>query len=275
MTALAPSLQAYFTDRLIGQRAASPNTIAAYRLTFCLLLRFASQRTGKPPSELDIAQLDAPLIAAFLEHLQQERGKLGRDPQQPPRGDPLAVRIPRPAPPRARRHDPARARDPAQADRAQPARLPHRTGSRRATRRLRPGRLDRPARPRDARAHDPSRAADIGTGRTRLPGHHARRRRQRAYDRQGPQGTTNAADTADQSDAQRLASGARRRPRGPALSRRSPASASAATRSNGASPATWPSPPRPARQSPPSGSRCTRCGTPPRCASCSPATTSP
>jgi len=74
MTALAPSLQAYFTDRLIGQRAASPNTIAAYRLTFCLLLRFASQRTGKPPSELDIAQLDAPLIAAFLEHLQQERG---------------------------------------------------------------------------------------------------------------------------------------------------------------------------------------------------------
>jgi len=74
MSALAPTLQAYFTDRLIGQRAASPNTIAAYRLTFCLLLRFASQRTGKPPSELDIAQLDAPLIAAFLEHLQQERG---------------------------------------------------------------------------------------------------------------------------------------------------------------------------------------------------------
>jgi site-specific recombinase XerD len=74
MSALAPALQAYFTDRLIGQRAASPNTIAAYRLTFCLLLRFASQRTGKPPSDLDIAQLDAPLIAAFLEHLQQGRG---------------------------------------------------------------------------------------------------------------------------------------------------------------------------------------------------------
>jgi integrase/recombinase XerD len=39
MSALAPTLQAYFTDRLIGQRAASPNTIGAYRLTFCLLLR--------------------------------------------------------------------------------------------------------------------------------------------------------------------------------------------------------------------------------------------
>jgi integrase/recombinase XerD len=41
MTALAPSMRAYFTDRLIGQRSASPNTIAAYRHTFRLLLRFA------------------------------------------------------------------------------------------------------------------------------------------------------------------------------------------------------------------------------------------
>jgi integrase/recombinase XerD len=74
MTALAPALQAYFTDRLIGQRSASPNTIAAYRHTFRLLLGFATARTGKPPSELDIAQLDAQLIAAFLEHLEKERG---------------------------------------------------------------------------------------------------------------------------------------------------------------------------------------------------------
>ena len=74
MTALAPSLQAYFVDRLIGQRSASPNTIAAYRDTFRLLLAFATQRTGTPPSQLDIATLDAPLIAAFLEYLQRERG---------------------------------------------------------------------------------------------------------------------------------------------------------------------------------------------------------
>ena len=50
MTALAPSLQAYFTDRLIGQRSASPNTIAAYRHTFRLLLGFATERTGKRPA---------------------------------------------------------------------------------------------------------------------------------------------------------------------------------------------------------------------------------
>jgi len=74
MSALAPALQAYFTDRLIGQRGASPNTIAAYCHTFRLLLRFASKRTRKPPSELDISQLDAPLIAAFLDHLEHERG---------------------------------------------------------------------------------------------------------------------------------------------------------------------------------------------------------
>jgi site-specific recombinase XerD len=74
MTALAPTLEAYFTDRLIGQRAASQNTIAAYRDTFRLLLGFATQRTGTPPSDLDIAALDAPLIAAFLEYLQTDRG---------------------------------------------------------------------------------------------------------------------------------------------------------------------------------------------------------
>jgi site-specific recombinase XerD len=74
MSALAPAMQAYFTDRLVAQRGASPNTIAAYCQTFRLLLGFASNRTGKPPSELDIAQLDAPLIAAFLEHLEKARG---------------------------------------------------------------------------------------------------------------------------------------------------------------------------------------------------------
>jgi hypothetical protein len=72
-TALAPSLQAYFTQRLIGERAASPNTIASCKLAFQLLLAFASKATGKAPSSLDIADLDAPLIASFLTHLEQDR----------------------------------------------------------------------------------------------------------------------------------------------------------------------------------------------------------
>ena len=73
MTLLAPSMQGYFTDRLIGQRRASPNTISAYRHTFQLLLRFVTDRTGTPPSALNISDLDAPLIAAFLDHLEHER----------------------------------------------------------------------------------------------------------------------------------------------------------------------------------------------------------
>ncbi len=78
MTALAPTLQAFFTDRLTRQRNASPHTIAAYRDTLRLLLGFAAQRTGKPPSRLDIADLDAPLIGAFLDHLEHDRGNSAR-----------------------------------------------------------------------------------------------------------------------------------------------------------------------------------------------------
>ena len=73
MSALAPSMQAFFTDRLIGQRCASPNTIAAYKTTFRLLLGFTSQRTETTPSNLDIVDLDASLVAAFLEHLETDR----------------------------------------------------------------------------------------------------------------------------------------------------------------------------------------------------------
>jgi integrase/recombinase XerD len=73
VSALAPTLQAFFIDRLIGQRAASPNTVAAYKQTFRLLLAFAAQRVGKAPSALDIGELDAALIAAFLAYLAHDR----------------------------------------------------------------------------------------------------------------------------------------------------------------------------------------------------------
>jgi integrase/recombinase XerD len=73
MTALAPVLQAFFTDRLMAQRRASPHTIAGYRGTFRLLLGFATTTIGKAPSALDIDDLDAPLIAAFLDYIEHER----------------------------------------------------------------------------------------------------------------------------------------------------------------------------------------------------------
>ena len=73
MTGLATTLQAFFTDRLVRQRQVSANTIQAYRDTLRLLLVFASERQGKSPVRLDIDDLDAPLIGAFLDHLERER----------------------------------------------------------------------------------------------------------------------------------------------------------------------------------------------------------
>jgi integrase/recombinase XerD len=73
VSALAPTLESYFTERLIGQRQASANTVAAYRDAWRLLLGFAQTQTGKTPNRLDLGDLDAALISAFLEHLETER----------------------------------------------------------------------------------------------------------------------------------------------------------------------------------------------------------
>jgi len=72
--ATLPSLiERFFTQRLMHQRNASPHTIASYRDTFRLLFAFAQVRLGKPPSRLDLADLDAPFIGAFLDDLEASR----------------------------------------------------------------------------------------------------------------------------------------------------------------------------------------------------------
>jgi site-specific recombinase XerD len=73
MTLIAPTLQAFFTDRLAAQRQASPRTIAAYRDTLRLLLGFTHCQTGKLPAQLDWDDLNATMISAFLNHLERER----------------------------------------------------------------------------------------------------------------------------------------------------------------------------------------------------------
>jgi hypothetical protein len=73
MSMLAPVLESFFTDRLNRQLHASAHTVRAYRDTFRLLLGYAHQRTGKQPSQLDLADLDAALITGFLDHLEHER----------------------------------------------------------------------------------------------------------------------------------------------------------------------------------------------------------
>ena len=59
MSALAPLLQTFFTERLARQRDASPHTIASYRDSFRLLLTFLHQQTGTTPTKLQLEDLDA------------------------------------------------------------------------------------------------------------------------------------------------------------------------------------------------------------------------
>jgi integrase/recombinase XerD len=74
MSALAPTLEAFFTDRLMRQRRASPNTVAAYRDTFRLLFGYVLEATGKTPAKLDLEDLDAATVGGFLHHLEVGRG---------------------------------------------------------------------------------------------------------------------------------------------------------------------------------------------------------
>src|SRR5712692_2963934 len=77
-TTFAGLLEAFFTDRLMRQRHVSPHTIVSYRATFRQLLRFAQDRLKKPPAQMGLEDLDAPLIGAFLDHAEKVRGLSAR-----------------------------------------------------------------------------------------------------------------------------------------------------------------------------------------------------
>jgi site-specific recombinase XerD len=74
VTAAAATVQAFFTERLTRQRRASPHTIAAYRDTLRLLLSFAAEHAATVPCRIGFADLTAPVITAFLDHCEQQRG---------------------------------------------------------------------------------------------------------------------------------------------------------------------------------------------------------
>lgn len=78
MTALAPTLQSFFTVYLIGQRGASPHTISAYRDTFRLLLDYTWRHTGIAPRDIDVSDITADLVADFLTYLEHVRGNTVR-----------------------------------------------------------------------------------------------------------------------------------------------------------------------------------------------------
>jgi site-specific recombinase XerD len=78
MSVLAPTLQRFFTERLVRQRQASPATIASYRDSLRLLIGFAAAHTGRPPSRLGFDDLNAEVITAFLAHLETDRHNTAR-----------------------------------------------------------------------------------------------------------------------------------------------------------------------------------------------------
>ena len=78
MTALAPHLTAFLREHLPHERKVSPHTGEAYSFSFQLLLCFAADRLKVTPSRLEIEELDAPLILAFLKHIEIDRGNSAR-----------------------------------------------------------------------------------------------------------------------------------------------------------------------------------------------------
>jgi integrase/recombinase XerD len=73
MTAIAPHITAFFQQRLPIERRASSNTSDSYAYAFKMLLEYASERLKVTPSQLDLEQIDAPLVVSFLNHLETAR----------------------------------------------------------------------------------------------------------------------------------------------------------------------------------------------------------
>ena len=75
---LSALLQGFFTDRLLRQLRASPHTVAGYRDTFRLLLRFAVEHVGQPSTKLTLERLDVTFVGQFLDYLENKRGNTAR-----------------------------------------------------------------------------------------------------------------------------------------------------------------------------------------------------
>lgn len=74
MTAIAPLITGFLRDHMPRQRGHSPHSCEAYAHSFRLLFAFAAQRLGTRPSRLELEQIDATMVLAFLRHIEQERG---------------------------------------------------------------------------------------------------------------------------------------------------------------------------------------------------------
>ena len=150
MSLVAPTFEAFFTQRFVTQKNASPHTIASCRDCLEQLLAYAQDTTGVAPSKLDFSDLDATVIGGFLHHLEREPGTVGPQPRRPARRDPVAVLF------AALRHPEhaaliGRAGDPAKRGERALVELPPARRGRRAAGQPGPLAPPGPARPRPAR----------------------------------------------------------------------------------------------------------------------------
>ena len=275
MSMLAPTLQAFFTDRLTRQRNASPHTIAAYRDTLRLLLAFAHQQTGKQPCQLDLDDLDAPLIGAFLDHLERERHNS------------IRTRNARLAAIRSLFHY-AALEHPEHAETiSRVLAIPPKRFERALITFLTEPEIDAllAAPDRDTwtgrRDHamlllaSPNRAQSIRADHAEVQRHPPRQRPARQLPGKGPQASHHPADQANRRGPTDLAHRARREPGRPRVPDPHRPDAQPTTRSNDDSPNTQPPPRSRARPWQPRRSAHTCSDTPPRCGYCTPGSTQP
>ena len=78
MTALAPYLSCFLREHLPRERRASPHTCESYAYCFQLLACFAARQLKVVPSQLEVESLNAPLVLAFLQHVENQRGNSAR-----------------------------------------------------------------------------------------------------------------------------------------------------------------------------------------------------
>ena len=189
MTALAPTLQAFFTDRSIRERDASPQTVAAYRDTWRLLINYTAMTTGRQSSLLDIDDVGVEVVTGFLDHLEDDRRNSIRTRNASLAGIHSLFRYAAlPHPEHAATIQRVLAIGP-KTLRPDTRHVPHHRRDRRAARRAEPDHVDRTARSCPVHARGSDRTPDLRTDRHQQLRHSPRHRRPCPMPRQRTQRT--------------------------------------------------------------------------------------
>lgn len=203
-------LESFFTERLMRQRQVSSHTIASYRDTFRLLLQFTHKRLKKPPSGLTLEQIDAPLIAAFLDDLERAPPYAAQS-ESALDGHSVLLSLCRLRGAGAVGPDPTGAGNPGQAVHAYADPVLDPGGSGRAAGGAQPANLGRPPRPCLSADRYTNRIARVGDDQPEKTGGEPARGRAHTLCGQGTQRTLHPLEQTDRGRLKSLVRGARAR----------------------------------------------------------------